>query len=257
MKQFRQIIIVAMVLVFSQTAHANYTGIIDFDWPTYWDEHKDDQNVVCGHVALAAALYYWDQRYPNLIPDSYGIPETIDFTAEDGNTYKVTSFWKLMNDLTGYIGCGDVFPDEFETGIPKWFKDHSVGLSFHTTKGMKYTEEWAFLKSMIDKGEVSLIQIKVIDPVNGDYVHWITGVGYNDDASLSVMDPNVIGQNTQKYDVTKKDDGWYIKYYDGNQARIQSIQAVTATPEPASMILFSLGLLGAGALKRFRGKKSL
>ncbi len=240
-----------MVFVWSSMANADLIEIPDFDWPSYWEEHKDDQTVGCAHVALANALYYWDQKFPGLIPDTYGKPESQDFKAEDGKTYKLTSFWKLMSALTvdKYLGQGDVDPGKMETGIPEWFKDQKVPLSFHSTKGMKLTEEWDFLKKMTDKGEVPLIQIYVGEKPN-QYLHWFTGVGYNDDKSFSAIDPNVIGNSVQLYNVTKKADGWYFTY-DGNPARIQSIQAVTAIPEPSTMLLLSIAFGAVGIGKKY------
>lgn len=221
----------------STSAHANYMGMSDFDWPIYWEDHKDDTTVTCAHVAFANALSYWDQKFPNLIPANLGKPESMEFPAADGNTYVLNSFWNLMTALTAdkYLGTGNVNTAKIGDGIKKWFEDQHVGLSYHSTAGLEFTEKWDFYKKMIDKGEVPLI---LLEMKSGN--HWVTGIGY-EDTSLSVYDPNKIGTNSQKYTVSKKDDGWYITY-DDEEARIWSVQAVTATPEPGTLFLLGSGL---------------
>lgn len=221
----------------STSVRANYVGMSDFDWPTYWEDHANDTAVTCAHIALANALSYWDQKFPDLIPADLGAPDSMEFPSADGTTYALQSFWNLMTALTAeqYLGSGDVGTADIGDGVKKWFADKKVGLSYHSTSGMEFTEKWDFYKKMVDKGEVPLVLLEM-DSGN----HWVTGVGYLEN-TLSIYDPNVIGKAAQTFDVTQKDDGWYI-IYEGEEARIWSVQAVTATPEPATIFLFGSGL---------------
>ena len=238
MKKRLCVAILGFCCLLSVSAKANYIGMNDFDWPTYWEEHEDDTTVACAHVAFANALSYWDKKFSNLIPDELGSPETQEFKDVNGNTHILHSFWNLMTALTAdkYLGKGWVDTAKIGEGIKKWFSDKKVGLSYHSTAGLEFTEKWDFYKKMVDKGEVSLI---LLESKSGN--HWVTGTGY-DKNTLSVYDPNVIGSGAQSFEVTKKDDGWYIKYEE-EDARIWSVQAVTATPEPATIFLFGSGLV--------------
>ena len=64
--------VILIFLPLHSVANANLIGLPDFDWPQYWEKHKDDETVTCAHIAFANALYYWDKKTPNLIPDNYG-----------------------------------------------------------------------------------------------------------------------------------------------------------------------------------------
>jgi len=245
--------IAAAVCVFlcslaSTPARANYVGMSDFDWPTYWEDHENDTSVTCAHIAFANALSYWDQKFPDLIPDDLGAPESQNFTDTNNNTYVLHSFWNLMTALTAnqYLGSGDVDTAKIADGIKKWFADKKVGLSYHSTSGMAFTEKWDFYKKMVDKGEVPLV---LLEMKSGN--HWVTGTGYLDN-TLSIYDPNVIGAGAQAFNVTKKENGWYITY-EGEEARIWSVQAVTATPEPSTIALLGTGI---ALLVGKRGRKS-
>ena len=216
-------------------------GIPDFCW-----EEPKDADIMCPHVALANALWYWDKKMcPDLVPTELeALKEGTMENWNKGGKFPADLYKELAKPR--YLGPGGAKCADMRPAIENWFSDHGGGLRLEVQNffedGTKPT--WEFYKEQLKKCEIPLVKFQ--DGAD----HWVVGAGWRDD-QFAFHDPRYSYAGGEEFydweiettgsykDFMKFDYGTYGDCY------IVCVFAVSQIPEPSAFIIWSLlGALG-------------